>query len=199
MKSCHDEQKCSPTGDLSNLLCLQSSLWPFTLIFKGPLVSPTYCFPHLPHDIRYTTFWVLQLVSPFSLTRAPLNDIAVWEGVIILQVWHLGLPQGLHSPAGSSSIGSGFSLARTRWSLRLFGHLKAMIGFCWKTVLRWSDDSMMDQCLSTMPLTLGRSGWYVITNGRTALFAVGFGLYDKRFCLSICLTFSMAWSMTCFW
>ena len=44
------------TGDLSNLLCFQSSLRLFILIFNGPLVSPTYCFPHLPHDIRYTTF-----------------------------------------------------------------------------------------------------------------------------------------------
>ena len=32
-----------------------------------------------------------------------------------------------------------------------------MIDFCGKTVLRWSDESMMDQCLSTIPLALGRS------------------------------------------
>ena len=41
---------------------------------QGALVSPTYCFPHLPHNIRYTAFCVLQLVSPFSLTLAPLDN-----------------------------------------------------------------------------------------------------------------------------
>ena len=30
----------------------------------GGLISPTYCFPHLLHNIRCTTICALQLVSP---------------------------------------------------------------------------------------------------------------------------------------
>ena len=67
-------------------------------------------------------------------------------------------------------------LVRTiKISLRLFGRLMAVIGFC-SDDLTCTDVSMMDQCFLTMPLTLGRSGLYVMTNGRTALFAAVFWL-----------------------
>ena len=46
--------KCATTGDSSVLRCVISYRWPFTLIWSGWLVSPTYRRPHLLHVIKYT-------------------------------------------------------------------------------------------------------------------------------------------------
>ena len=64
MKSCPDEQ---------NLRSLKSHVPPFISVtvhsdIKGALGSPT---------AQYQVHHILQLVSPFSLTLAPLDDMAV--------------------------------------------------------------------------------------------------------------------------
>ena len=110
---------------------LQSSRWPFIRLFNGPLVSPTYCLLQLLQEIRYTTLSVVQSVFCLSLTVAPEDDFTVPAEVIILQHWHLFLPQGRHSPFWLSSSDFSLSRACTRKSRRLFGRLKAMTGLLW--------------------------------------------------------------------
>ena len=156
-KSCSVERKCSATGDLSNLQCFQSSRWPFILRFNGPFVAPTaFDICSKKWDRQHLLFY--SLCHSFSLT-APDEDLTVCVPNIILQVWHLALPQGLDSARGSLSLGSGLSLACTRRSRKLLGLLYAMMGCSGKTLLKSLEDTIMDQCLFTDSLTFGRSGW----------------------------------------
>ena len=45
--------KYSDTGDSSVLQCWMSNQWPLTLRWSGWPVSPTYCWTHLQHIIKY--------------------------------------------------------------------------------------------------------------------------------------------------
>ena len=56
-----------------------------SVLFNGPLVSPTYCLLQLLQEIRYTIFSVVQSVFCLSLTVAPEDDFTVPAEVIILQ------------------------------------------------------------------------------------------------------------------
>ena len=87
--------KCDDTGDSSVLLCTMSNLWPITLRWNGWSVSPTYCWPHLLHVIKYITLEDLQEAQILTLKDFPF----VWlenssEVTSMGQVLHLGAPQG---------------------------------------------------------------------------------------------------------
>ena len=161
LKSWFCKWKCSATGDLWNLRFVQSERWPFMRSLRARFVSPTYCL-HI--GCTWLGRWHLQI------------DLAIWVGVISLHVKHLLLPQGFDSPVGPSSLGSGLSFAWTRISLRLFGLLYAIMGFWGKLLFKRFEDSMIGQCLLTISLTLGSSGWYVSTKGINVPDGSGYGL-----------------------
>ena len=101
------------------------------LLGKGwPLGSRLCCLLwvcHFPIGILGQVWYLI--VSFPDLCN--LTYFTVPAEVIILQHWHLFLPQGRHSPFWLSSSEFGLSRARTRKSRRLLGRLKAMTGLLW--------------------------------------------------------------------
>ena len=153
-----DSLKCAATGDLLNLRVFQSDLCRFMRMFNAIFVSPTYCLLHILHVIRYTAFAVLQLWLPLMDEMAPDVALNVFDGRIILHVWHRLVPHGFDSPRTASSD-FGVILARTRMSLILLGLLYAKMGCSGNKRLSLFDFSIVVQWRSMMFFIFGSPGW----------------------------------------
>ena len=100
-------------------------IWRSFKSLVSPVMPVAFCFPQ--HTVFHTLHTISDKPHSFFCSQCYLSVLLLphsttWlygTGLSCLR-FDLVLPQGLHSPWGSSSVGSGFSLALTRRSLRLF-------------------------------------------------------------------------------
>ena len=81
---CKSLLKWAAMGETSVLLCKMSEWWLFILQWKGRPVSPTYCWPHLLHVIRYIILEDLQEALIITLNCSPvvwLNKASVANSI----------------------------------------------------------------------------------------------------------------------
>ena len=79
---CSGRLKCAPTG-FSAQLCRMSDRWPLRRMWRAFSVSPTYCFLHLLHLIKYTRFFVLQVAVALTWWDSP---VTVLQNVVPVQM-----------------------------------------------------------------------------------------------------------------
>ena len=123
---------------------------------------------------------------------APFEFLNVQTGLIMRHVWHLDVLQGPDEPVRAGSQ-SAVILALTSISRSDLGLRYAITGFSSNKLPSFREAAIVDQCLSVIFLTSGRSGWYVRTNG-TLFWLLDLSLYSSRSCLSKSLAFCMDWA-----
>ena len=118
--------KLSATGDSLVLRCTMLYLWLLIQQCNGCPISPMYCWPHLPHLIKYITLEDLQEALTVTLNHSPvvwLKNSSIASS--IRQVLHLATPHGW-LPGSLQEADA--SEARTRRSLKFLGRWKEISG-----------------------------------------------------------------------
>ena len=171
---CASLLKCAATGESSVLRCAMSWRWPFILRCKAWPVSPTYCWPHLLHIIKYIILEDLQEAVIVTLNCSPvvwLENSSVASS--IGQVLHLVAP---HGRLPGALFGVDVKFALTRISLKFFGRRKAISDGNGNAFRNRSEAWRMGRCCLVVSPKDGRTGWYVTTKGvRAVLTWSGFG------------------------
>ena len=153
---CSGRLKCAPTG-FSARLCRMSDRWPLRQMWRAFSVSPTYCFLHLLHSIKYTRFFVLQVAVALTWWDSP---VTVLQNVVPVQMcWQVLQRLVLQGLVPSCAVRAGFSSALTSRSRMFRGRRYAKMGNSGMASLSLCDRCSTGKCCFVIFLRAGSDGW----------------------------------------
>ena len=137
---------------------------PFILKCSACSVSPTYCSPHLQHEIRYTKFLVFHVICVLILYCCPvLLLLKLLQVVISAQhLQRLLLQAALPVLVGGGEVST---LAWTSMSLKLRGRLNDIRGGLGIALWSFWEVCSIGRCFLVIFAKFTREGWYVTTRG----------------------------------